>query len=205
MENKKMIYIEVPYTHPDKTVMEDRYKLVSTITAYLVKRGFIVFSPITYGHTLCEFEDMPRDFEFWNELCLSFLVTSDLLVCVKAFGWEESGGLEAEMEFASENGISILDLELEDGEFNISELENNLKFFEEFGVLPVPKPEVNSPLEDSCWDDYPDSIEGIKRYVAGIDPANGKDSIAVSIFTLDHPNLFKNIQKTVSDFHSTGP
>lgn len=142
-----MIYIGIPYTHPDKTVMEDRYKLVSSITAYLVKRGFIVFSPITYGHTLCEFEDMPRDFKFWNELCLSFLVTSDLLVCVKALGWEESRGLDAEMEFASENGISILDLELEDGEFNITELENSLEIFEEFGVLPAPKSEVKLPFK----------------------------------------------------------
>lgn len=146
---KKMIYIGVPYTHPDKKVMEDRYKLVSTITAYLVKRGFIVFSPITYGHTLCEFEDMPRDFEFWNELCLSFLATSDLLVCVKALGWKESRGLEAETEFAFENGISILDLELENGEFNITELKNNLGFFEEFGVLPAPKSEVKLPFEGS--------------------------------------------------------
>jgi len=133
-----MIYIGVPYTHPDKKVMEDRYRLVSGITAHLVKRGFIVFSPITYGHTLCEFEDMPRDFGFWNELCLSFLSTSDLLVCVKSLGWEESRGLDAEMEFASENVIPILDIELEDGEFNITELENNLEFFEEFGVLPTP-------------------------------------------------------------------
>lgn len=44
-----MIYVASPYSHPDKKIQEERYVLVSKACAELVSKGYIAFSPITYG------------------------------------------------------------------------------------------------------------------------------------------------------------
>ena len=104
MKNK-IIYIGCPYSHEDKEVMQKRYEQITKLTAILVSEGYIVFSPITYGHILCEFEEMPVEFEFWQNLCISFLEISSLFIEVQLDGWELSKGLAAEYKFARDNDI----------------------------------------------------------------------------------------------------
>lgn len=104
MQNK-IIYIGCPYSHEDKEVQEKRYMQISKLTAILVSEGYIVFSPVTYGHILCEFEEMPADFGFWQNLCISFLEVSSLFIEVQLDGWELSKGLAAEYKFARDNNI----------------------------------------------------------------------------------------------------
>lgn len=103
--DKKLIYIGSPYTHKDKRVMKLRFDQITAITAHLVSQGYVVFSPITYGHTLCEFEDMPTDFNFWNEFCLKFLHKSDLFIKVELDGYEDSKGLTEEYTYCINNNI----------------------------------------------------------------------------------------------------
>jgi len=107
MQNNLLIYIGSPYSHPDKAVMEENFKRVSQLAADLCAEGKVVFSPITYGHTLLNFREMPHTWEFWQNFCINFLDHADRLLVYKMPGWENSKGLAAEIEYANENNIPI--------------------------------------------------------------------------------------------------
>jgi hypothetical protein len=102
-----MIYVASPYSHPDKKIQEERYVLVSKACAELVSKGYIAFSPITYGHTLIGFKDMPGDWKFWNNFCISFLEKCETMIVLTIPGWEESVGIKEEIEFAKKNNIKV--------------------------------------------------------------------------------------------------
>ena len=83
----------------------------------------IVFSPITYGHTLMQFKDMPGDWNFWASFCFSLLLKSDqLLVCDSMEGWDISRGVTEEIAFAKDHNIKVS---------YYSELERSLKYKKE--------------------------------------------------------------------------
>lgn len=100
-------FVSSPYSHEDKEVVKLRYEQVSKYVAKLVAEGRVTFSPITYGHVLCGFHDMPSDFEFWGNFCLTFLAKSTKLIVLKLDGWFESIGVQGEIEFAKKNNIPI--------------------------------------------------------------------------------------------------
>jgi hypothetical protein len=103
-----MIYIASPYSDKDPKVSELRYEKVSQCCAELVYAGYIAFSPITYGHTLLGFKEMPGDWTFWNNFCISFLSKCELMVILTIPGWENSEGIKAEKEYAEQNGIPVI-------------------------------------------------------------------------------------------------
>ena len=102
-----LVYIASPYSHPDEYVREENFKRVSRYAALLVSEGHIAVSPITYGHTLLVFHDMPSDYAFWQKFCLTLLAKCDKLIVYKLPGWEKSKGVADEIEFAHENSIII--------------------------------------------------------------------------------------------------
>jgi NAD-dependent deacetylase len=103
----KIIYIASPYSNKDTDIMEYNFQKVSALAAKLCSEGDVAFSPITYGHTLLNFEKMPVNWEFWENFCISFLKASDELLVYKMDGWEISKGVTAEIEYAKENNIPI--------------------------------------------------------------------------------------------------
>lgn len=113
---EKLIYIGSPYSHTDPVVVEENYRRVSRLAAKLCSKGQVAFSPITYGHTLLGFVQMPNDWEFWKSFCLSFLEHSEELIVYKMPGWENSKGLAAEIEFATERNIKITWIEYDEYE-----------------------------------------------------------------------------------------
>ena len=103
-----MIYVASPYSHPDKEIQEERYRIVSGACARLVAEGHIAFSPITYGHTLIGFRDMPGDWAFWNKFCISFLSKCEVIVVLMIPGWGGSQGIREEIRYAEQNGINVI-------------------------------------------------------------------------------------------------
>jgi len=104
----KVIYIASPYSHEDKTIEHERYETVAKITAKLTKEGVIAFSPITYGHTLLRYEDLPAEYEFWETFCLSFLKRSNEFHVYMMPGWDKSKGIANETKYAIENRIPVV-------------------------------------------------------------------------------------------------
>ncbi len=109
----KLIFVSSPYTHKDKEVVNKRYEDVSKYAGKLVSEGKTTFSPITYGHVLCGFQEMPTDFEFWKNFCFDFLNKCDEFHVLMLDGWEESVGVKAEIEYAERLEIPIVYVEYE--------------------------------------------------------------------------------------------
>lgn len=107
VENSQLIYLASPYSHPDDEIREDNYVVVSNIAADMVADGQVVFSPISYGHNLITFKEMPSNWEFWFNFCVTFLLKCDKLVVCKMPGWENSVGVKEEIEIAINHGIDV--------------------------------------------------------------------------------------------------
>lgn len=103
-----MVYLSSPYSNPDDAIREQNYKTVSLIAAQMVYNGELAFSPISYGHNLSEFKEMPaNNWSFWYNFCIGFLLKSDKLIVVKMNGWDRSVGVAGEIEVAIKNNIPI--------------------------------------------------------------------------------------------------
>lgn len=103
----KVIYIASPYTNPDSEVIIENYRKVAKFSAELCSQGITAISPIVYGHTLLDFKEMPKDWEFWKNFCLSILNRCDELWVYKMDGWDKSFGIKGEIEYAVDMGIPV--------------------------------------------------------------------------------------------------
>jgi hypothetical protein len=108
---QQLIYLASPYSNPDKSIREENFRKVSRIAAHLVSQGNVVVSPITYGHTLLEFKEMPGDWQFWSNFCSVILYKCDKLIVYKMEGWDKSKGVEEEISIARDHGIPVEYLE----------------------------------------------------------------------------------------------
>ena len=104
MNKDELIYLASPYSNGDK---EKNFKIVTKISANLTSEGYVTISPITYGHTLIQYKEMPTDWSFWLNYCLILLTKCDRLLVCKLDGWEESVGVDAEISYARDHGIPI--------------------------------------------------------------------------------------------------
>jgi hypothetical protein len=103
----KIIYIASPYNHPDSEIIEKNYLDVAELSAELCSQNVVALSPIVYGHTLLKIKDMPVDWMFWSNFCLSLLIKSDELWVFKIPGWDKSRGVTEEIQFAVDNNIPV--------------------------------------------------------------------------------------------------
>ena len=104
----KLIFVSSPYSHPDDKVREENYQKVSKYTAELISKGHVAFSPILYGHNAVNFvPDMPTDWAFWKNFCLTFLSRCDEMIVYTMEGWDKSRGVKEEIEYANSLGIKI--------------------------------------------------------------------------------------------------
>ena len=106
-----LIYIASPYTNAEESVREENYRIVSMIAAEIVAEGSVAFSPITYGHTLLNYKEMPGDWEFWKNFCETFLYKCDEMIVYKLDGWDKSTGVLAEIELAKSLNMKITYIE----------------------------------------------------------------------------------------------
>ena len=107
MKKKDLIYLASPYTHASKKVVYERFAKVLRTTAYLIKKGYFVFSPIVYGHVLSGRYKMPTDWKYWLELDEKFISRCDKLMVLKLKGWQKSRGVQAEIKIAKQHKIPV--------------------------------------------------------------------------------------------------
>lgn len=107
-----MIYLAQPYSHPDPTVREQRFREACRVTAALVHAGHVVFSPVVHSHFLSE-HGLPNTWSFWRKQDQIFLERADSLVVLMLPGWQESVGVRGEIEIARELGKPTVYLELD--------------------------------------------------------------------------------------------
>ena len=99
----KKIYLSAPYTiHPEACFMA-----VNRKSAELMIQGNIIFSPISHSHPIAVQEDLPNTHEFWMLQDLPFIEFCDELYVLQLEYWEQSKGVQKEIEYATKLGKPI--------------------------------------------------------------------------------------------------
>ena len=101
------IYLASPYTHQYKCVEVERFNLVCECAAFLMKKGYHIFSPIAHTHPIAMVGDLPTHFEYWQDYDKAMLRNAGGLWVLCLSGWELSTGIKGEIELAKEYGVPI--------------------------------------------------------------------------------------------------
>jgi len=112
-EGKPFIYLACPYTpvgNTESNVKEYRFEIVTRITADFIKRGNLIYSPITYTHPIAKVNSYIHHEEYLN-LDLFFLKRADILMVACLPGWEDSQGVKKEIQIAKDLGKGIIYLD----------------------------------------------------------------------------------------------
>ena len=107
MQSKPLIYLASPYTHEDKHIQTLRFIEVCRVAGRMLEAGHHLFVPISMSHPIQEYAGTKGTWEFWKEYDEKILGKCDELWVVTMPGWEKSTGVQAEIKFATENGIPI--------------------------------------------------------------------------------------------------
>jgi len=73
------IYLAIPYSG----IEEESFLVANKITAQLMQKGHIVFSPISHNHCLAVNHNLPKGWEFWKEVDTCFIEWCDELYVVE--------------------------------------------------------------------------------------------------------------------------
>ena len=97
-----MMYLASPYSSNwkvTKKMAEERKEKVISFTHTLLNNGVWVFSPIAYGAAF-EASGFEHDNQWWMRRDFEFLKHCDILgvYCLK--GWEDSPGVQKEIDWA---------------------------------------------------------------------------------------------------------
>ncbi|MCG9133149.1 DUF1937 family protein [Candidatus Poribacteria bacterium] len=113
MDKKPIIYFANPYRHKNPNVMQHRFETMRTITAQIIQeQNYIIpFTPVVYTHDLSQYCEDDQDWVQWD---LQFLAKCDAMVVITLDGWEESEGVQKEIEYCKENEIPIMYLDVEE-------------------------------------------------------------------------------------------
>jgi hypothetical protein len=103
-----MIYLASPYSCKDSFAMTSRYRLALRATVDLMKRGELVFSPITYGHALETKAQTTFPYDYWLKWSRAMLSGSSKIYVLTIPGWEESLGVKEEVTLAHAMGKPVV-------------------------------------------------------------------------------------------------
>lgn len=103
-----MLYLAGPYTDDDREVMDLRFVLLSQIGLHYMNEGQAIMSPITHGHMLEHQGVSTIKYPQWIAHGLWALQNSRGMVVCELPGWEDSKGVQIEIEYAK-----VFDIEYE--------------------------------------------------------------------------------------------
>lgn len=92
-------YLACPYSHPEPTIREARFEKVNQVAAGLMRKGRIIFSPISHTHPIALYA-LPKDWQFWRQYDLVFIQLCKKVIVLMLPGWEESVGVQSEIKIA---------------------------------------------------------------------------------------------------------
>jgi hypothetical protein len=107
MVTPPLIYVAAPYNDPDPVIVQRRMETVTYELAVLASKGSVAFSPLLMHFCLNTGIELPSDYNFWENFCLTMLSKSDALVVLTLPGWVGSSGVQSEISFAKDIDIPI--------------------------------------------------------------------------------------------------
>ena len=82
-------------------------RVVADAAAALMRRGLVIYSPIAHGHAIAA-HGLPLDWAFWKAQCQPLVDAAVGLIVLTMDGWQESVGLQYEIEEFVRAGKPIL-------------------------------------------------------------------------------------------------
>lgn len=104
---RPLAYLASPYSDPDPHVRERRFHAANLAAAKLMNLGEIVFSPISHSHPIAVDSGLLTDWEFWQEFDRAILPMCYKIYVMQSDGWDQSVGVQREIEIANEIGIPV--------------------------------------------------------------------------------------------------
>jgi Domain of unknown function (DUF1937) len=107
---RKIIYLACPYTHASSKIRKQRFLAATAAAAHLIKKGHIVFSPVTMTHPIDSMLAGKRGTlgsDFWLSFDELFMEICSELVILPVKGWQTSEGIAREREFFRKKGRPI--------------------------------------------------------------------------------------------------
>lgn len=102
-----LIFVSMPYSHPDPAVVRDRMVLFSKMMGQFALKGETVVSPLVFHFMLEHTPALGSDWAFWENYSKHLLGRSTRLRVIMAPGWRESSGVTGEIEHAKLWGVRV--------------------------------------------------------------------------------------------------
>ena len=101
------IYLGSPYSKYEAG-HDAAARVVADAAARLMQFGMVVYSPIAHGHAITMAGDLPLTWDFWKRQCQPLVDSAAGLIVLTMAGWQESVGLQYEIEEFVRAGKPIL-------------------------------------------------------------------------------------------------
>ena len=108
-DQSAVVYLASPDSHPDAAVREARFQAACHAAAELMRAGHLVFSPVAHSHSIAAW-GLPTDWCFWERCDRELLSRCDAVIVLTLDGWEQSRGVQAEIEIARALGKPVQSL-----------------------------------------------------------------------------------------------
>lgn len=105
-QERRLYYLASPYSHEDPGVCGMRYQAACEATAWLLRNGYLAYSPIAASHPVAAC-GLDGSWEAWREVDLRMLRHCDAVLVLTIDGWKESRGVAAEIEYARRHGKPV--------------------------------------------------------------------------------------------------
>jgi len=115
----KKIYIASPYSSKSIGLRQLRYEQACEAAAYLMQRGYVVFSPIAHSHNISKYLGNGNDCDFYLKQDLPLIEWADELWVLMLEGWQESNGIAAEIKYAITLGKPVQYFNISGGKLEV--------------------------------------------------------------------------------------
>lgn len=102
-----MIYVAAPYSDPDPAVKAERMRQFYEFDAMLCREGHFTVSPL-YKVETAKHGKIPDDWAYWQSYSENMLKRCDMMILLALDGWQDSVGVQGELEFCYEHGIQVV-------------------------------------------------------------------------------------------------
>ena len=107
-------YLGSPHWHDDPEVREARFLAAKAFTAWNLRKGVLMYSPIVHSHAMSIRHKLQVDWDFWHKLDTAMLRVADRFRILTLPGWQDSKGLKGEILVAEACRIPISQSSLPD-------------------------------------------------------------------------------------------
>lgn len=103
----KLIYLAAPYSDPDPRIVLARMYAFDAVVADLLREGAsFPISPLM-NHSILGRHTIPGNWEFWQHYSRRLLARCDELMIIELPGWDQSVGVQGELELAKSLSLPI--------------------------------------------------------------------------------------------------